>query len=233
MPRKKVAIAEDDRTISDLISLHLRDLECDVKAFDKGDEALKYMLGNDLDLIILDINLPGKNGLEICRILRQNNIFTKILVLTAKSEEDDKVIGFESGADDYLTKPFGIREFIARVKAMLRRSEIENPARPTAEGEIKYRKLTIDKQKRKVSISEKNIELTPKEFDLLLLLAQHPGINFDRKTLLDKVWGYNYAGYEHTVNSHINRLRNKIEVDPDNPEYVLTTWGVGYKFNDE
>jgi two-component system alkaline phosphatase synthesis response regulator PhoP len=115
----------------------------------------------------------------------------------------------------------------------MRRVDLDKPIKTGSENNIQYRALTIDKEKRRVAITGKNIELTPKEFDLLVMLAQQPGVNFDRKTLLDKVWGYNYAGYEHTVNSHINRLRSKIETDPDNPEYVLTTWGVGYKFNDE
>lgn len=230
---RNVVIAEDDKAISDLLKLHLDDLECRVQSFDRGDTAFDYLTKNECDLIVLDINLPGLDGLEICRRLRKSGNNTKILLLTAKSEEDDKVTGFESGADDYLTKPFSIREFIARTKAMLRRSELEKPAKTGSSNEIIYRNLRIDKEKRRVSIDEKNIELTPKEFDLLLMLAQQPGVTFDRKTLLDKVWGYNYEGYEHTVNSHINRLRSKIEKDADNPEFVLTTWGVGYKFNDE
>lgn len=230
---KKVVIAEDDKAISDLLKLHLHDMECEVTSFDRGDSAIEFLTTNNCDLIVLDINLPGMNGLDICRNLRSKGNNTKILLLTAKSEEDDKVIGFESGADDYLTKPFSIREFIARAKAMLRRADLEKPSKHAYENIIEYRMLHIDKEKRRVIIKGKNIDLTPKEFDLLVILAQQPGVNFDRKALLDKVWGYNYAGYEHTVNSHINRLRSKIETDPDNPEYVLTTWGVGYKFNDE
>ena len=230
---KKVIIAEDDKAISDLLKLHLQDMDCEVISFVRGDSAMEYLTTHNCDLIVLDINLPGMNGLDICRKLRSIGNNTKVLLLTAKSEEDDKVIGFESGADDYLTKPFSIREFIARAKAMLRRADLEKPSKSSSENIIAYRFLLIDKEKRRVPIKGKNIKITPKEFDLLVMLGQQPGVNFDRKALLNQVWGYNYAGYEHTVNSHINRLRSKIETDPDNPEYVLTTWGVGYKFNDE
>ncbi len=153
-------------------------------------------------------------------------------MLTARSEEIDKVMGLETGADDYLTKPFSIRELVARAKAILRRVEIDTQQDPEQEEVIHYRELQIDQKKRKVTKDNQRIELTPKEFDLLYLLASNPGVTYDRKDLLNLVWSYDFEGYEHTVNSHINRLRAKIEIDPAKPTYVLTTWGVGYRFND-
>jgi two-component system, OmpR family, alkaline phosphatase synthesis response regulator PhoP len=155
-------------------------------------------------------------------------------MLTAKAEEFDKVLGLESGADDYMTKPFGIREFIARVKAILRRESLKNttPAQ-TPSKIIAFDGLEIDKSKHKVSLHGSRIALTPKEFDLLTLLAEHPGQSFSREELLEIVWGYEFSGYEHTVNSHVNRLRTKIETEVDQPKYILTTWGIGYRFNDE
>lgn len=227
----KVVIIEDEQDIADLLELHLEDLDLETVSFRNGKEGYEYSLTNPFDVMILDINLPGKNGIEICRDLRAAKINSPILMLTARSEEIDKVLGLETGADDYITKPFGIREMIARVKAMLRRVSIDTDD----EGEhklISYKELEIDTAKRKVSLAGERIELTPKEFDLLLLLASNPGVTYDRKDLLNLVWSYDFDGYEHTVNSHINRLRSKIEEDPSKPEYVLTTWGVGYRFKD-
>jgi two-component system alkaline phosphatase synthesis response regulator PhoP len=181
---------------------------------------------------VLDIMLPKVDGLEICKEVRRKDIYTPILMLTSKSEEMDKVLGLEVGADDYLTKPFSIREFIARAKAILRRidaiqKEIGN------EKDISVSELTIEGSKRRVTLRGERIDLTPKEFDLLLFLASHPGKTYTREQLLNLLWGYQYDGYEHTVNSHINRLRSKIEPDISNPKYILTSWGVGYRFNEE
>ncbi|MFZ4785756.1 MAG: winged helix-turn-helix domain-containing protein, partial [Flavobacteriales bacterium] len=173
------------------------------------------------------------NGLEICREIREKNLTFPIIMLTARTEEEDKVKGLELGADDYITKPFGIREFLARVKAVCRRFEKEKVDASHEPQEIFFRELQIDKAKRIVILQQKRLELTPKEFDLLYLLASNKGVTYDRKKLLNLVWGYDFEGYEHTVNTHINRLRAKIEKDPNQPEYVLTTWGVGYRFNDE
>lgn len=176
--------------------------------------------------------LPNVNGLEICKEVRRKDIYTPILMLTSKSEEMDKVIGLEVGADDYLTKPFSIREFIARVKAILRRVEaIQKEI--GSDADISVSDLTIEASKKKVSVKGERVELTPKEFDLLHLLASHPGKTYTREQLLNILWGYQYNGYEHTVNSHINRLRSKIEPDISNPKYILTSWGVGYRFNEE
>jgi len=229
---KKVLVIEDDKSIVDLLEIHLKDLNCEVTTNLDGTEGLKSATTESYDLIVLDIMLPGVNGFEICKEVRKLDIYTPILMLTSKSEELDKVLGLEMGADDYLTKPFSIREFIARVKAILRRiesiqKEIGN------DSDIKVKELNIEVTKRKVSLEGNRIELTPKEFDLLHLLASHPGKTYTREQLLNILWGYQYNGYEHTVNSHINRLRSKIEPNISDPKYILTTWGVGYRFNEE
>ncbi|MFN6379898.1 MAG: response regulator transcription factor [Flavobacteriales bacterium] len=227
---KKVIIIEDDRDISNVLDIHLKDLDCDVRRFSDGTEGLEYCLKNAFDLLVLDINLPGTNGMEVCRVLRTERINHPILMLTARGEEMDKVAGLELGADDYMTKPFSIKEFIARVKVIFRRND--NEPQEKVEPVINYRHLMIDKAKRIVTLKGERLDLTPKEFDLLFLLASNPGVTYDRKKLLNLIWGYDFEGYEHTVNTHINRLRIKIESDVHNPEYVLTTWGVGYRFND-
>jgi len=228
---KKVLVIEDDKSISDLIEIHLTDLNCQItKAYD-GEKGLKLALENTYDLIVLDIMLPKLDGLEICKEVRKQEIYTPILMLTAKSEEFDKVIGLEFGADDYLTKPFGIREFIARVKAIFRRIQVMKKE-TVNNSDIIVGDLIIEIAKRRVSLNGERIELTPKEFDLLYLLASHPGTTYTREQLLNILWGYQYNGYEHTVNSHINRLRTKIEMNVSEPKYILTSWGVGYRFND-
>ena len=229
---KKVLVIEDDKSIADLLEIHLKDLSCDVTTIIDGIEGLKTAMSNQFDLIVLDLMLPKLNGLEICKEVRRKDIYTPILMLTSKSEEMDKVIGLEIGADDYLTKPFSIREFIARAKAILRRVEaIQKEI--GSDADISISDLLIEASKRKVSVKGDRIELTPKEFDLLHLLASHPGKTYTREQLLNILWGYQYNGYEHTVNSHINRLRSKIEPDISKPKYILTSWGVGYRFNDE
>lgn len=228
---RKVIIVEDEKDIAELIEVNLEDLECDVKIFHNGREGFEYALSEAFDLMILDINLPGMNGIDVCRSLRQEKVMSPILMLTARSEEIDKVLGLETGADDYLTKPFSVRELIARVKAILRRVEIDTKS-DNSEDVIQFKDMLLDKKKRKLTLNGERIELTPKEFDLLFLLASNPGVTYDRKDLLNLVWSYDFEGYEHTVNSHINRLRSKIEKDPTQPDYVLTTWGVGYRFND-
>ena len=178
--------------------------------------------------------LPGVDGIDICKEIRSEQRFTPVLILTSRSEEFDRVLGLELGADDYLTKPFSIRELLARVKAIFRRVEAvrENVA---GEGKTRLRSgdLTIDVEKRKVTLAGATVELTAKEFDLLVLFARNPGRAYTRQALLDAVWGYTFEGYDHTVNSHINRLRAKIEQDPSHPHYIQTVWGVGYKFTDE
>ena len=229
---KKVLVIEDDKSIADLLEIHLKDLNCEVTTIQDGEEGLKSATSNPFDLIVLDLMLPKVNGLEICKEVRKKDIYTPILMLTSKSEEMDKVLGLEVGADDYLTKPFSIREFIARAKAILRRVEaIQKEI--GSDSDISVSDLSIEVSKRKVSLRGERIDLTPKEFDLLHLLASHPGKTYTREQLLNILWGYQYNGYEHTVNSHINRLRSKIEPDISKAKYILTSWGVGYRFNEE
>jgi two-component system alkaline phosphatase synthesis response regulator PhoP len=229
-----VLVIEDDPHIVSLLSIHLNDLSLQVDTSLNGIDGLNLAISNPYDLIILDVMLPGMDGIQICQRLRALEFHTPILMLTAKSEEFDKVMGLESGADDYLTKPFGVREFNARVKAILRRSVMrEKSMRSDNRDTIQFNELKIIKSKFKVLVKDEKIQLTPKEFELLKLLAENPGITFSRDQLLEQVWGYEFNGYEHTVNSHINRLRAKIEPDINNPIYVLTTWGTGYRFTDE
>ncbi len=224
---------EDDPSIVELVGIHLKDIHCEITKASTGSEGLRYASKNKYDLIILDIMLPDIDGIEICKRIRAEKNFTPVMMLTARSEEIDKIIGLETGADDYLTKPFSIREFIARVKAMLRRTEIGISSQEVSKEIIICGKLALDPQKRKVTLNGLKIELTPKEFDLLHLFMCNPGKSYSREALLNVVWGYEFSGYEHTVNSHINRLRGKIESDLSSPEYILTTWGVGYHFTDE
>jgi two-component system alkaline phosphatase synthesis response regulator PhoP len=231
----KVLIIEDDANIVELLTIHLNDLSCEVIAATNGVTGLNIAKAQPLDLIILDIMLPAMNGMEICRRIRQTDRQTPILMLSARSEEIDKVVGLETGADDYLTKPFSVREFIARVKVIFRRREDSLPPQneTVLSPVIKFDGLEIDTDKRRVMLHDVRIDLSPKEFDLITLLASNPGKSYNRKRLLNLVWGYDFEGYEHTVNSHINRLRGKIEQDIANPKFILTTWGIGYRFNEE
>ena len=220
MPSKNVLVIEDHTDIANLIQLHLGDLDCRVELAADGRDGLRKAEQQTFDLIILDLMLPGMDGLEICRRIRRHAHYTPILMLTSKTSELDRVLGLEVGADDYVSKPFSIRELMARVKAQFRRGH-------------QVGELMIDVDKRRVTLADKQIDLTAKEFDLLLQFVNHPGRVYSRMQLLDTVWGYGHEGYEHTVNSHINRLRGKIEKDPAHPRYILTVWGIGYKFNDE
>ena len=227
---KYILLIEDDPDIADLLALHLRDEGHEVDAVDDGDEGLDRALNGDYDLIVLDIMLPGTDGFDICRRLRQEKQATPILMVTAKTEEIDKVLGLELGADDYITKPFSIREVLARVKAIFRRIEVDQEVQHGDEERIEFDGLVIEPPKRRVTVGDEPVDLTSKEYDLLLLFARHPGRAYSRDELLDEVWGYQYSGYSHTVNTHINRLRKKIEPNPSEPQYVKTVWGVGYRF---
>lgn len=232
---KKVLIIEDDMEIIHLLKIHLKDLGCEVLTANRGDIGFQKAVNEALDLVILDIMLPEMDGIEVCQKIRANDIKTPIMMLTARSEEIDKVLGLEIGADDYLTKPFSVREFIARVKAIFRRQKMDT-VQPTTEKNPKLMEfdiLSIDVDMRKVLLDGQKVELSPKEFELLVLLSSNPGKSYDRTKLLNMIWGYDFQGYEHTVNSHINRLRSKIEPDMSNPKFILTTWGVGYKFNED
>ena len=230
---RRILVVEDDRDIAHLVALHLQDLGADVSVTHDGGVALEAALNRAFDLVILDLMLPGVDGLEICRRLRARSNYTPILMLTARSADVDRIVGLEIGADDYLTKPFNIRELIARVKALLRRVDaLSRPETADAPPVLEFGALVIDVVKRKVTLNGDAIDLTAKEFDLLLQFARNPGRVYTRAQLLDLVWGYGHDGYEHTVNSHINRLRNKLEKDSAKPAYILTVWGVGYKFAD-
>ncbi|MDE3740401.1 response regulator transcription factor [Maribacter polysaccharolyticus] len=228
---KNILIIEDDPEIIKLLEIHLTDLIYKTSKAMDGELGLQMALENDYDMILLDLTLPSMDGVEICKKLRAVKN-TPIIMLTAKSEEIDRVLGLEIGADDYITKPFSIRELLARVKAVLRRVDIKE-IKEKDTSSIIAEGLKIDVDKRKVILNGKKIELSPKEFELLVLMASNPGRNYTRSELLNMIWGYNFEGYEHTVNSHINRLRAKIESDMANPTFILTTWGVGYKFNEE
>jgi len=229
-----ILVVEDDRDIADLVALHLRDAGHDVETIHDGAAGLARAKAKGFDLVVLDLMLPGLDGLSVCRKLREGPSYIPILMLTSKSTELDRVLGLEIGADDYLTKPFSVRELVARVKALLRRVDAMADQQGVPEANngrvIEAGGLHIDPTRREVRVDGKAVELTAKEFDLLLHFARTPGRVHTRLQLLDQVWGYGHEGYEHTVNSHINRLRSKIEQDASKPRYVLTVWGVGYKF---
>lgn len=229
---KNILVIEDNADIAELVMLNLRGKNMHVDLASDGNNGLKKSLTGKYQLIILDLMLPGMDGLDICRTMRSKEIYTPVLMLTAKTSELDRVLGLEVGADDYLTKPFSVPELIARVNAILRRSEQYHSATSNDNSqEIKFDGLYLKANKRQVILGKTNIELTAKEFDLLWHFASNPGLVYTRAELLDKIWGYGHAGYEHTVNSHINRLRAKIEDNPTKPKYIMTVWGVGYKFS--
>ncbi|MGB5305116.1 MAG: response regulator transcription factor [Gammaproteobacteria bacterium] len=228
-----ILVVEDNPDIARLVELHLQDLSYTVDLAADGRSGLARARSGVYDLAILDLMLPGLDGLEVCRQLRAADDLTPILMLTAKSTELDRVLGLELGADDYLTKPFSIMELLARVKAILRRTEQSRQAQTNTQPQcIEINDLGIDPARRKVSVAGRPVELTAREFDLLFFFASNPGRVFSREHLLNQVWGYGHTGYEHTVNSHINRLRKKIEQDPAQARYILTVWGVGYKFTE-
>ena len=225
-----VLVIEDDRDIAELIRLHLRDLGLEVVVCDDGVAGLEQALSRSWNLLVLDLRLPGIDGLEICRRVRLEGKYVPILMLTARSMEMDRVLGLETGADDYLTKPFSVIEFIARVKAILRRVRHLAADSASATRVLRIGEIAIDVDQRNVERSGKPVELTAREFDLLVHFARHPGRVFTRAQLLDQVWGLQHEAYEHAVSSHINRLRAKIEPSPTAPRYLLTIWGVGYRF---
>jgi DNA-binding response OmpR family regulator len=231
--QRNVLVIEDQQDIAELVKLHLKDLNCNAKLAFDGIAGLAEAESGQYDLIILDLMLPGMDGLEVCKRIRAKSSYTPILMLTSKSSELDRVLGLELGADDYLTKPFSVMELVARVKAIFRRCDALAPGSgDEAAKTIRAGELEIDPDKRVAILAGRPVELTAKEFDLLVHFARNPGRVYSRGQLLDAVWGYSHSGYEHTVNSHINRLRTKIETDPAKPRYILTVWSVGYKFNE-
>jgi DNA-binding response OmpR family regulator len=233
-PARRVLIVEDDPAIRALLQLHLALAGHAVDETDNGRDALARARADPFDLIVLDLMLPDLDGITVCRAVRAgaSNGATPILMLTARDTESDKVLGLESGADDYLTKPFGVRELMARVAALLRRQASQAPPEQIETGQSTVRGIRIDRERRTVRVRESAVELTRQEFDLLALLASQPGIVFSRAALLAKVWSGDTYVTERTVDSVVSRLRKKIEVDADDPELILTAWGVGYKFAD-
>ncbi|MDX1594708.1 MAG: response regulator transcription factor [Gammaproteobacteria bacterium] len=231
--QRKVLVVEDEPDIARLVCEHLADIGCESAVAADAAHARTLFSAGGVDLVVLDRMLPDADGLALCGEFRRAAPRLPILMLTAKSTELDRVVGLEVGADDYLAKPFSIAELLARIKALFRRVEAHEAPHPAGVGDeeiLEHDDLTIDVARREVRVAGSPVELTAREFDLLLFFARHPGRVFSRMQLLDKVWGYNHEGYEHTVNSHINRLRAKIEPEPARPRYVLTVWGVGYKF---
>ncbi|MBL8342298.1 MAG: response regulator transcription factor [Rubrivivax sp.] len=233
-----IVVAEDQADIRDLIALNLQGAGYEVHAVADGRAALQSQAERASDLLVLDLMMPGLDGLEVCKALRARGRATPILMLTAKATELDRVLGLELGADDYLTKPFSMAELLARVKALLRRAELLRAAQRADAGGagaaavLRNGELEIQPARREARVAGRPLELTALEFDLLLHFASHPGRVFSRAQLLDAVWGYSHEGYEHTVTTHINRVRAKVEQDPMRPRFVLTVRGAGYKMRD-
>ena len=229
-PRKRILIVEDDADIAEILRLHLRDEGYEVAHAADGDAGCRLLEAGGWDALVLDLMLPGVDGLEICRRARAMAHYVPIIIVSARSSEVHRILGLELGADDYLTKPFSVLELVARVEALLRRSEALARDARAAGGSVVAAGLSIDPLAREAEVDGRRVELTPREFDLLYFFARHPGKVFSRMDLLASVWGYRHDGYEHTVNTHINRLRAKVEADPAAPRRILTVWGSGYKF---
>lgn len=227
-------VVEDDENISTAISEYFSRAGYSVRTVADGLAGVKAALEEPPDAVVLDLMLPKLEGLAVCKELREKVSYLPILMLTAKDDVVDKVLGLEMGADDYITKPFSLRELEARIKSVMRRSRTPGGIDGLKdEAPLVRGSLRIDHGRREVTIGERQIDLTPKEFDLLRLFASNPGRVFPRKYLLEKIWDYSYEGYDRTIDSHINRLRAKIEDNPENPQLILTVWGIGYKFSDE
>jgi len=233
VPAISLLVIEDDENISTAIAEYFSRAGYAVASAPDGVAGVEAAVKSRPDVVVLDLMLPKMDGLAVCKELRQKYSQLPIIMLTAKDDVVDKVLGLEMGADDYITKPFSLREVEARIKSVLRRTRA---AVASGEGDdetpIVRGALRVDPVRREVTIAEKHVDLTPKEFDLLRLFAANPGRVFPRKYLLEKIWDYSYEGYDRTIDSHINRLRAKIEDNPENPQLVLTVWGIGYKFTD-
>ena len=230
---RRILVIEDDRDLAELTRLHLRDEGYEVDVAHDGPRGSELARRAGWDLIVLDLMLPGGvDGLQICRQVRAGDACTPLLMLTARSAEVDRVIGLELGADDYITKPVSLRELVARVKAHLRRVDALRSAEPARAETLEHDGLRVNVPRRQAWLQGAEVKLTVMEFDLLVHFLRHPGRVFQRSELLDRVWGLSYQGYEHTVNTHINRLRRKIEADPSQPTRIVTVWGVGYKLGE-
>ncbi|WP_102798654.1 response regulator transcription factor [Bowmanella denitrificans] len=230
---QRVLLVEDDADIAELVRVNLLEAGIHTQHFDQGIDALSAALSGEFDLVLLDLMLPDISGLDICRQVRQARPAQAILMLTAKDAEMDRVLGLELGADDYMTKPFSVRELQARVRAQLRKAALiqQRKHNDSDDAQLTLGRLCIDQLQHIASLGSLHLDLTATEFELLHYLARHPNQVFSRSQLLESVWGYHHSGYEHTVNSHINRLRNKLEQNPNHPKVIETVWGVGYKLN--
>jgi two-component system, OmpR family, response regulator ResD len=231
MTAKHILVVDDEPTILEVVELYLRREGYEVSTARSGVEALEQVARERPDLMVLDLMLPELGGLEVCRQLHAAPGAPPIIMLTARGEETDRVVGLELGADDYITKPFSPRELVARVKAVLRRARAEQAPQPGDDSLLRTGDLLIRVASRAVELAGQPVALTAREFDLLLFLARHPGQVFRREQLLDQVWGFSFASDASTVTVHIRRLREKIEHDPTSPRYLHTVWGVGYKFD--
>ena len=229
MANEKILVVDDEEHIAELIRYNLESNGYKILSANNGIDAMKIVLEERPNLILLDLMIPGKDGYDVCKEIRSTKevMNTPIIMLTAKSEEIDKILGLELGADDYITKPFSVRELLARVKAVLRRFSIVE----SEENVLVFGDLTVDFEKREVLIKNNKLELTLKEFELLEILIRNKGKILTRDTLLDKIWGYEYIGETRTVDVHIRYLRKKIEADDKNPKLIETIRGVGYRFN--
>ena len=225
----QLLLVEDDAAVADVVLLHLRGAGYHVQHAADGSTAVDWMARQAWDLVLLDLMLPGVDGFELCRQIRARKGYVPIIILSARTAEAERVLGLELGADDYLPKPFSMLELTARVRALLRRVE-RLKSQPGA-GDVQAGSLRIDVAQRRATLGQTDLTLTLREYDLLYFLASHPGVVYSRGELLQRVWGAGFDGYEHTVNSHINRLRNKIEPDPQAPSLIETVWGLGYRFN--
>ena len=226
----RLLVIEDEQDIAALLQLHLSDLPAEVTVARDGPSGLALAIAGSFDAIVLDLRLPGLSGLDVCRSLRASGHHAPILMLTARAAELDRVLGLELGADDYVTKPFSVLELQARVRALLRRAAQGKTAPPDTEQRLASADLRIDRSQRRAWLVEQELVLTPREFDLLWHFMRHPGRAFTRAELLEQVWGYGHDGYDHTVNSHINRLRAKLGDDRTEARFIHTVWGVGYRF---
>ncbi len=229
----KILVVDDEKLLVKGIKFNLENEGYSVDACYNGEDAVTMARGGGYDLIILDLMMPGKDGLQAAQEIRGFSA-VPIIMLTARSERSDKLMGFESGADDYVTKPFDILELKARVRALLRRASLSAPAAGGGSAGVLQRgHIAVDEERRAAYRAGESVELTMKEFDLILFLMKNPGKVYSREVLLDLVWGYEYQGDTRTVDVHIRRLREKLELDPANPEYIITKWGVGYYFNEK
>ena len=232
-PTTSLLVIEDDDNISTAIEEYFSRSGYTVTTAADGVAGVEAAVKARPDVVVLDLMLPKMDGLAVCKELRLKNPQMPIVMLTAKDDVVDKVLGLEMGADDYITKPFSLREVEARIKSVLRRARATAAAGDGLdETPIVRGNLRVDPVRREVTIADRHVDLTPKEFDLLRLFAANPGRVFPRKYLLEKIWDYSYEGYDRTIDSHINRLRAKIEENPEKPQLVLTVWGIGYKFTD-